>query len=220
VEADKRYTMDAAAFAEKLPTAQGRTRGVHCVVTDPPWSISTSDLFRKSAPYALQATPDIAAVFRALAKKCIRGAHAYVFLPSGEVLDEALVELTGAGWTFLRMVVWDKAPWGGGGLAGGAWRNSFEPVGIFSNGPPRPYQRGKQWTTTLRQRSHFTRTAKPPSLYRIFLEASTAPGELAVDPWCGLNPLGAAASQEPRRRWVSNDILTPEQVLSQARRKA
>lgn len=220
MEADKRYTMDALAFAEKLPDAKGRREGVHCIVTDPPWSIPGGGLFLAAAPYALQPLPDIAAVFRALAGKCIRGAHAYVFMPSGEVLDEALQDITATGWTFLRLVVWDKAPWGGGGLAGGAWRNSFEPVGIFSNGPPRAYQRGKQFTTTLRQRSHFTRTAKPPSLYRVFLEASTAPGELAVDPWCGLNPLGAAASQEPRRKWMANDILTPAQVLSQARRKS
>ncbi len=199
--------------------AAAPARSIHCVVTDPPWSIPGGGLFLEAAPYQLQPMPEIAQIFQDLKPKCIKGAHAYVFLPSGEILDDALAAITATGWQFLRLLSWDKAPFGGGGL-GYTWRNSFEPIGIFANGTPRAYQRGKQFTTTLRQRSHFTRTSKPASLYRVFLEASTKPGDVVVDPWCGLNPLGEAASKEPRRHWVAGDILTPAQVLSQARRKS
>jgi DNA modification methylase len=218
--AGRRTTGDSLAFARSLAPGS-----VHLVATDPPWTIPGiggpgHSAGAKAVPYALQSVQAIAAVFAELRVACIRGAHAYVFMPSGEVCDEALAAITATGWIFQRWLMWDKAPWGGGGLAGGAWRNSFEPVAVLANGHPRPYQKGRQFTATLRQRAKMTRTSKPPSLYRVFLEASTAPGELAVDPWCGLDPLAEAAATEPARSWVSNDILTPAQVAAQARRKA
>lgn len=98
------------------------------------------------------------------------------------------------------------------------WSGAFEPVALLSNGPPRPFPgQGRMWPTVLRQRPLKTRTAKPPQLYRVFMEASSAPGELVVDPYCGLDPLQEAALMDPPRRWASNDVLPPDQVAAQAR---
>lgn len=63
-----------------------------------------------------------------------------------------------------------------------------------------------------------TRTAKPAQLYKIFLQASSLPGELVVDPFCGTDPLAKAAA-ELGRRWASNDSLTVEEVMSQTNRR-
>lgn len=218
---------DAATFAESLPTG-----GVHCLITDPPWAmyegvkmnqnladtsvLRGSQLFKKTAPYALVTIPEITRHLRLIRERMAPGAHAYIFLPSGEYFEPALRSLIDDGWRFLRLLTWIKAPHGGGGL-GKTWMGGFEPIAILSNGDPRPYPSlPRRWPTVFKQRPQKTRTSKPPQLYQVFLEASTRPGELAVDPYCGLDPLATAATA-CGRAWRSNDVLTPEEVAAQAR---
>lgn len=184
-----------------------------------PGKLTKADLFRRAAPYALVGIPEIVGHLSLIRAHMLAGAHAYVFLPSGEYFEPALRALIDDGWVFQRLLIWDKAPHGGGGI-GSTWSGAFEPIVLLSNGKPRASPgKGRMWPTVLRQRPTKTRTSKPPQLYRLFMEASTRPGELVVDPYCGLDPLQAAAIMEPARAWRSNDVLPPMEVEAQARER-
>lgn len=171
--------------------------------------------FEKTATYPLVTVKQVTQHLCVVRAAMVPGAHAYVFLPSGEYFEPALRALVDDGWTFNGLLAWDKAPFGGFGI-GSTWRTAFEPVARLSNGPSRNIGRAGAWPTVLRQRPTKTRTSKPPQLYQVFIEASTKPGELVVDPYCGLDPLQVAA-KATGREWRSNDVLTPEEVEAQAR---
>lgn len=139
-----RSTGDADTFIQALPD-----QAVHLLVTDPPWrmyagerypngkdgTLKPSDRFLKAAPYGLLSLPTISDHLGRLRRAMVHGGHAYVFLPSGEYFEPGLRGLVDKGWTFLRLLIWDKAPHGGFGL-GSTWRGSFEPIAVLSNGPP------------------------------------------------------------------------------------
>lgn len=72
----------------------------------------------------------------------------------------------------------------------GSYRNAWEPVFVFSNGRSRGFAKHQTYASVLRARSIGRRTAKPYELYDVFIEMSSRPGELVVDPFCGINPLG------------------------------
>lgn len=208
-----RRTGDALAFAKSL--ADG---SVDVVTTDPPWDLPGQGLFLDAAPYDLQGMEYLGDVMLELRRATKPGGLAFVFAPSAACFPEALdMLLKHAGWTWVREVVWDKSRWSTPGL-GRPWKNAHEPVFVVANGKPRKAVSAGLWPTILAQRPLYTRTSKPPSVYEVFLKAGSLPGELAVDPFCGLDPLADAAANTGRS-WISNDALTPAEVLAQAKRR-
>ena len=138
------------------------------------------------------------------------GGGIYMFTPAGEALQEVFAGMARHGWTFQRLLAWEK---GESGL--GAYQNAWEPVGIWTNGPSRGYEANGQYKSLLKFPRPAGRTAKPWQLYKVFLEMSSRPGELILDPYCGTNPLAAACSHASApRRWAASDVCTEAEVAA------
>lgn len=202
---------DAATFATRIQEP------VHLLATDPPWKLPGSGKLARFTNFPLLEPVEVAEHLEAIRQRMVPGAYAYVFLPSAERFDEAMAALMATGWTWSRLLAWNKFHATNPGL-GFPYRNAFEPVVRLSNGPGRKPAAKGFYPSLFTQRANYTRTSKPPELYRAFLEVDTHPGELAVDPYCGLNPL-ATAAEACGRRWISNDVLPPPEVEGQAKHK-
>lgn len=203
-----RVTMPARELLESVPEG-----GAGLIVTDPPWDLGDGGMFASVARYPRLSVAEIADVLAAGRRALAPGAHLYCFATGGPELAEVFQEFTGRGWVFLKQVTWDRDwKWGLG-----SYRNAAEPVLIFANGrPSRPIPDLPVYPNLLKARSEGVRTAKPWQLYKAFMEKSSLPGELVVDPFCGTNPLETAAGYvHPSRRWLAGDVLTPEEVEAQ-----
>jgi hypothetical protein len=204
-----RLVVDARELLARIPDAQAGL-----IITDPPWDIHGGPKFDACACYARLSINDIAHIMADARRALKPGGHLYVFATVGPEIVEVIRAFESHGWKFLRILAWDK----GTNKGLGAYRNGWEPVLIFSNGKPRRFQKRVTYSSLLRARSIGRRTAKPYELYEVFMEMSSKPGELVVDPFCGTNPLEVAASRlQPARRWLAADVLTPEQVAEQLR---
>lgn len=210
---------EAVDFLNSLPDG-----GVHQVICDPPWqigwqggSVRGENPLKGTINYATHDPRLLIKQLKVLQRKLVPGGYVYMFLPGAEPGFEALRAVEEDGWNLRRFLIWDKALQGRSGM-GNTWRNAFEPILVMTNGTPRSLSPRGCWSSMLRQKPKHTRTAKPSELYRVLMEASTEPGDLVVDPWCGLDPLSVAAPAIGRR-WASNDILTPDEVLAQARER-
>jgi DNA modification methylase len=178
------------------------------VQTDPPWEISGGGRFSETATYALEPADAIVDTLTEARDIMVPGGFLYSFAPAGEVLPDIMLGMRRNGWEFQRELCWEK---GRNGLR--AWQNAHEPILVYTNGPTRGYELSGRYRSILRYPRPAGRTAKPWQCYRAFLEMSTRPGELAVDPYCGTNPLKAACeSLQPSRRWAATDILTEAEV--------
>jgi len=177
-------------------------------ITDPPWDLAGGGRFEAVADYPKVPVADIVATLGRLAVSVVRGGFLYLYAPSGPELDEVMAEMRKTPWRFQRELAWRK---GKNGL--GAWQGAHEPVLIYTNGPSRGYELTGRYPSILDHPRPAGRTAKSPKTYRAFLEMSSRPGELVVDPFCGTNPLAeACATLQPARRWLASDILPPEAI--------
>ncbi|HET6399404.1 MAG TPA: DNA methyltransferase, partial [Candidatus Thermoplasmatota archaeon] len=199
--------VDARALLARLPT-----KSVGLIITDPPWDIHDGPKFNAATPYERLGVEEIVGIFDEARRVLVSGGHLYVFATVGKEILDVLRAFEAHGWTFLRLLAWDK----GANKGLGAYRNAWEPVLIFSNGRPRRYQKRVTYSSLLRARSIGRRTAKPWELYEVFVEMSSRPGELVVDPFCGTNPLQKACERiQPPRRWLAGDLLPPEVIAEQ-----
>lgn len=190
--------------------------GAGLVVTDPPWDMSGGGRFEQAASYARMSAAEVAEVLDDARRALVPGGHLYMFAPTGEMLPEVFAAFGARGWRFIRELAWDKGIHRGLG----AYRNAWEPVLIWSNGPSRGFNHQGRFPSLLRVRHDSQRTSKPWQLYKVFLEMSSRPGELVVDPFCGTNPLQeAAAHVAPARRWLAGDVLSPEAIEADLARR-
>lgn len=198
-----RHVGDAGAFLETLPE-------IGLMITDPPWKLSSGGRFSACASYATMSPKVVAEKLDPGRRRMVKGGHAYVFAPASELLPGILDAFLGRGWRFLRLLAWDK----GVAKGLGAFRNGFEPVLVFSNGPTRGFLGPPQkYSSLFKSEGVPLRTSKPWTAYRVFMEMSSHPGELVVDPFCGTNPLKrAAGSVRPARRWAASDLLTEAEI--------
>lgn len=198
-----RQQTDAAAFLSGLaPDSVG------LLITDPPWALQGSGHFKDVADYERSPVADIVAMLKPAQVALRKGAHLYAFAPCGDELRVFLSLMVAAGWKFNRLLAWEK---GSSGL--GAYQSAFEPVLIFSNGPNAPYRANGHFKSLQKWPRPTGRTAKPWQLYKVFMEMSSDPGDLVVDPFCGTNPLEKAAKVlQPARRWAAADLRTAEEV--------
>ena len=183
------------------------------MVTDPPWDIHGGGIFDACASYERLSVDAIAAILADARRALKPGGHLYVFATAGPEIVRVVAAFERYGWKFLRLLAWDKCVHSGMG----AYRNAWEPVLVFANGAPkRRFNKHQTYASILRARSIGKRTAKPYELYEVFIEMSSHPGELVVDPFCGTNPLQLACSRvQPARRWLAGDVLSPEQIAYQ-----
>lgn len=207
-----RIVADARQTLARIPTGSAGL-----IVTDPPWDIHGGGIFDACASYERLSIETIAAILADGRRALKRGAHLYVFATAGPEIVRVVTAFEQYGWKFLRLLAWDKCVHSGMG----AYRNAWEPVFVFANGQPRRrFSKHQTYASILRARSIGKRTAKPFELYEVFIEMSSQPGELVVDPFCGTNPLEVACSRvQPPRRWLAGDVLSPEQIAFQLKNR-
>jgi len=200
-----RITADAKTFLASL-----EDESVGLIITDPPWKLAGGGKFLLAASYDLMTISEIATVLADGLRVLKPGGHFYTFAPCGIEFFDVVDEFRAKGWRPVRgPLAWDKSVHRGLG----AYRNGFEPVLVFSKGASRGFPGPPcKHSSLLRGKGVNVRTAKSIETYRTFIEMSSEPGELIVDPFCGSNPLEAACRFFPDRRWAASDILTPEQV--------
>ena len=94
-----------------------------------------------------------------------------------------------------NVIVWKKDNWSAGDLAGD-FGNQYEQIMMLTKGKHR--RRGHRWSNvwdfprvTAKKMLHPTQ--KPTDLVRRAIEASSDPGDLVVDPFCGSGTTGDAA---------------------------
>lgn len=112
-------------------------------------------------------------------------------------LSAAQGALEGAGWRFHRVLVWDKGTvtpnrWFMQGLEFGLymWRGRARPI---NDKGAHPLVRCPQIDVTGHP------TEKPVSLFRRWIELTTAPGDLVLDPFLGSGSAAVAALRAGRR---------------------
>jgi DNA modification methylase len=207
-----RIVSDARQTLAMLPD-----RSIGLIITDPPWKIHAGARFLACASYPLLTVAEAANVLADARRVLVRGGHLYCFATTGAEILEVMQTFQSHGWKLLRVLAWDKGSFGG---MMGAYRNAWEAVLIFSNGASRGFERHLHFSSLLRARAIARRTAKPSELYEVFMEMSSRPGELVLDPFCGTNPLQRAAERlQPARRWLAGDLLSPEAIAEQLQRK-
>lgn len=203
-----RHVGDAKTFLAGLEPGS-----VGLLITDPPWDLQGSGRFDDVAAYDRMAVPEIVETLEPAKAALRRGAHAYFYAPCGAELPHFMAAMEAAGWRFQRILAWEK---GQAGL--GAYQNAWEPVLIYSNGPADRYRANGKHKSLLKWDRPAGRTAKPWQTYKVFMEMSSDPGDLVVDPFCGSNPLSTACSYlVPARRWAACDLETPEAVEKRLR---
>lgn len=187
--------------------------GAGLIITDPPWDLGGGQYFTACANYPRLPVATIVEILSDARRALVPGGHLYLFATTGPEISHVASTFQAYGWRLLRVLAWDKGI--SHGL--GAYRNAWEPVFIFSNGASRGFAKHQTYSSLLRARSIGKRTAKPWELYEVFMEMSSRPGELVVDPFCGTNPLAVAASRLGNRRWLAGDVLSPLEIEASLR---
>lgn len=197
------YCGDALEVIESLPTAD-------LLVTDPPYGISYQSNKRSATEqFSLlsgDSSVDIAeAVLSRVVPKIRRGRHLYVFGPFSDVLSRLPVAA-------ITELVWDKEIRGMGNLSL-PWGVSHEPIffGVYELSKANRDKGYGNQVARLRKNSVLryqriqadavTRhpTEKPVPLLRDLIEASSASGEIVLDPFAGSGSTLVAATLEGRR---------------------
>lgn len=207
-----RVVKDAGALFAGLEDAS-----VGMIHADPPWDLEGAGRFDACASYPRLSVEECISAMDDARRVLVPGGHLYCWAPASEAFFDVSDALKAHGWRRIRLLSWDK----GTGKGLGAYRNAFEPVFILSNGPSRGFEKSCVYPSLLRARIESARTRKPWPLVKVFLEMSSRPGELVVDPFCGTNPLGEAVKHlDTPRRWLAGDVMTEEQIAAQLEERA
>lgn len=205
--ASVRVVSDARALFAGLETGE-----VGMVHADPPWDLDGAGRFDACASYPRLSVEDCIGTLDDARRALVKGGHLYCWAPASDAFFDVCDALKSHGWNRIRLLSWDK----GTGKGLGAYRNGFEPIIIASNGPSRGYEKQCEYSSLLRARIESARTRKPWPLVKTFLEMSSKPGELVVDPFCGTNPLAEAiAHLDTPRRWLAGDVMSEEEISAQ-----
>jgi DNA modification methylase/ParB-like chromosome segregation protein Spo0J len=176
----------------------------HCVVTDPPYGLSTHRTREGGHDYAdgeEYAVDTLRAVCAELSKCVDPSAHLYFFAGYGllgiaayKVIAEFFdVQLNPLVWVKDNHTMCDFTKW---------YASKYEHV-IFAKvrGSERRLSTHLPVADVLsvrRERDSTHSAQKPVDLLRHFIERSTAPGELVLDPFCGSGSTGVAAAETGR----------------------
>lgn len=135
--------------------------------------------------------------FMPLLHSCLReNAHAYVMADSKNQL-EMQVQALAAGFRFHNLLYWDK-----GSCTPNRWyMKNAEYVGFFFKGKAFAIRNcsSKQGVTMPQIDQSAHPTEKPVLLMRHYIENSSLPGEVVIDPFMGSGTTGVAAIRAGRR---------------------
>ena len=105
-----------------------------------------------------------------------------------------------AGYEVRNVIVWDKGATGMGDLDG-AFASQYELILYAVKGSPTLFSRPSDLARVPRVPSKRHPTEKPVELLARYIEATTAKGELVVDPFGGVANTLVAAKRLGRRYW-------------------
>ncbi len=202
---DTVYHVDALALLAALPEAS-----VDCVVTDPPYGVGTQVSARRSPEFRFDEIEGADYINKEWIPDAYRilkdGSALYAFAKwtnFGEWQDL----ISSAGFTVKNCIVWDKLQHGTGDLLG-AYAPQHELVIFASKG--RHYLNGKRMPDVIRypkvQPGLLTHPyEKPIGLLEMFIEASSNPSAVILDPFMGSGTT-AVAARNLGRRFIGCDL--------------
>lgn len=173
-------------------------RDVPLIVTDPPFGIAyhSNHYVDKNphAPVARDWNFQIGVFLRAVADALADGGALYLCC-RWDVTPLWVREIPPA-LKLKNRIIWLKDNWSAGDLKGN-FGNQYEDVLFITKG--RHLRRGHRWSNVwefprVPAKSLRMATEKPVGLFQRAIEASSDPGDLVVDPFCGSGTTGEAAS--------------------------
>lgn len=193
---------DALALLRSLPD-----RSVPLVLTDPPYGISYQSNYRKggkTAPIASDWSFEPAVFMEEIDRVLVDGGAAYVFTRWDVYPD--WFRAVPKSLSVRNLIVWMKNNWSAGDLTGN-FGAMWEGMMFFTKGRHqiRGHRHPNVWdfprVSTKVQRHP---AEKPIALLQRAIGASTDPGDLVVDPFCGSGSTAEAASLLGRRAIVGD----------------
>lgn len=189
------------------------------LVTDPPYGISYQSNHRKegkSAPIAADWEFQIHPFFHELSRVLQPGGAAYVFTRWDVYPDWA--RAVPSGLEIKNFIIWNKNNHSAGDLSGNF---GFKYEGLMFLVKGRHRLRGSRWPNVWDfprvSATHQIHPAeKPVALLQRAIEASSDPGDLVVDPFCGSGSTGEAALLSGRRSLLGE---IDKRVLRAARKR-
>ena len=186
------------------------TNSFDTVVTDPPWHfelrVSPRAKAVRATDYPLISNQRMHAAFGEIYRVLKPGGHCYVFVPERKL--RAALEIINSertGWEHFNTVAWVKLRRDGTDVRlglGHTYRGAWEPILCLAKLRRRPLLRHDLPNVLFAPADGGSR--KPPELYYTLVTASTAPGGIVLDPFCGTDPLGRCGLTEYTT--VSSDI--------------
>lgn len=116
------------------------------------------------------------------------------------------------GFKFWKPVIWDKMSMG----LGWHYRARYEMVLFFEKGKRKLTNMAQSDVVQVRKVFNRYPTEKPVDLLKVFIENSTLPGEVVLDPFMGSGSCGEACLTTGRR-FIGNDISKASYGLSKRR---
>lgn len=218
MELAKRGAFKAIPFVylgDNVPIMKEKVKDetVDCIITDPQFGIGLSNLnvsAMKSFAEVYKQDDDAYRVFNQLDlalgemyRTLKEGCHLYMFFPSTH--QELVKRLLEQRFVVDPIpIIWDKEQQSNPGNLKG-YTDSYEPCFFCSKGPPKELNIWHKNVLRFKgvpgnKRIH--PTEKPTPLLRVFIEASTLPGDTVEDPYAGSGATAEAALELDRKAIV------------------
>lgn len=196
-------SLDAVEWLRTLPSAS-----VDLVLTDPPYeslekhrAIGTTTRLKHSKAssndwFEIFPNTRFEELLRELYRVLKKDRHLYVHCDA-ETMFVVKPLAEAVGFKFWKPIVWDKRLLG----MGYHYRARYEFVLFFEKGKRRLNDLSVPDVLQVPRIRGGYPTEKPVDLATIFVQQSTAPGELVIDPFCGSGSVGVAAVRLARSFW-------------------
>ncbi|MFH8119927.1 MAG: DNA methyltransferase [Candidatus Aenigmatarchaeota archaeon] len=166
---------------------------IDLVITDPPWPfnlrISKNSKSVKATDFQIMTWEELKMFFKELYRVLKERCHSYIFCPP-ILLTEALGIIKDSGLNICQFLFWDKLRMGLGHL----YRNQVEVIILLSKG-----FRKKIKSKNIRNIFYIKSTkgsVKPVELYELFVDQSSNPGDVVLDPFSGSGPLAKVSFKD------------------------
>lgn len=192
---------DAISLMKQIPSGS-----TDLIFTDPPYeslekhrSIGTTTRLKHSKAssnnwFSIFPNARFGEFFEQAFRVLKRNAHLY-FMCDAETMFVAKPAAESAGFRFWKPVVWDKMKIG----MGYHYRARYEFILFFEKGKRKLNDLGVPDILQVPRVYNGYPTEKPAALTKIFVEQSTRPGDLVLDPFMGSGSTGEAALAGGRR---------------------
>lgn len=217
------FLLDAMALLAAIPDG-----GVDLIVTDPPYESlekhrkrGTTTRLKVSEGSSNEWFPVVPnSYFHDFSREChrvlARNSHLYVYV---DVETDYVVKpiFEAAGFRFWNRVIWRKPRIG----MGYHYRRQYEAILFFEKGKRKLADLGIPDVLPADGKAFAPVTSgypteKPWELSQIFVDQSSSPGEIVLDPFMGSASTGEAALRS-RRRFLGGDIAPRSLALAQGR---